>query len=88
MHRTYNKTSNYGKINAGKINILDEFHHHDTRKKQNKNYYISRVETKQAQKMLTYAGPKVWNQIPRQIKEMKMSKFKEELKKLYLLEYC
>ena len=52
----------------------------DTRRKQQNNSFLQRVERKQAQKSLTYAGPKIWNQIPKQIKEMKMFQFKEGLK--------
>ena len=43
------------------------------------------VETKQAQKSLTYAGPKIWNQIPKQT--MKMFKFTKGQKNFNLSKY-
>jgi len=48
MHKVYNKSSHFGKLNANKftVPILDQIHSHNTRSKQLKNFYVARVQTK------------------------------------------
>jgi len=65
---------------------LDDLYSYKTRRKDQNNYFIPCVQTKQAQKSLIYSGTKIWNQIPKDIKELNLPKFKKELKRLYLLQ--
>ena len=80
MHRNYNKSLNCNST-INKYILLDNFHSHNTRRKQQKNYFIRRVSSKQAQKSLNYIGPKFWNEIPLKVKEINFFKFKKEYKK-------
>ena len=70
MHRVYNKSLNTHNAEIHKYTMLDELHSYNTRTKHKRNYFITRVATKQAQKCLIYIGPKIWNQIPLQVKEI------------------
>jgi len=65
MHKIYNKSTNFSRINAQKFTILDEIHPYNTRRMQQNNFYIPRVQTIQAQKSLLFSGPKIWNLIPK-----------------------
>ena len=67
--------------------MLDNIHSHNTRKKHQKNYFITRVSLKQAQKCLQCNGPKIWNEIPLQLKEMNFCKFKIEFKRKLISAY-
>jgi len=49
---------------------------YNTRRMQQNNFYILRVQTTQAQKSLLFSGTKIWNRIPKYIK-MKISKFRK-----------
>ena len=62
-------------INRDTYKLLDDTHSYHTRRKQSKNYFIPRVKTTQPQNSLTYIGPKVWNQTPLNVKNMKHFKF-------------
>jgi len=42
------------------------------------------METSQAQKSLTYTGPKIWNKLPLHLKHLTYFTFKKELKKKML----
>jgi len=42
------------------------------------------MKTSQAQKFLTYTGPKIWNKLPLHLKHLTCFKFKKELKKKML----
>ena len=49
-------------------------------------YFLPRVNAAQTQKFLMYwyNGTKIWNQIPKKIREMKLLQFNEELKTSYI----
>ena len=59
-----------------KYTMLDELHSYNTRTKHKKNYFVTRVSTKQAQKCLIYIGPKIKTK-----KEKKQQTFKKTEKK-------
>ena len=59
--------------------ITDEIHSHYTTKNTGKNYFLSRVHTSQAQTLLHYYGVKLWNEMPKPIKENTFFYFKKEL---------
>ena len=67
--------------------MLDELHSYNTRTKHKRNYFVTRVSTKQAQKCLIYIGPKICNQIPLQVKEMNFYRFKKEFKRILIDTY-
>ena len=67
--------------------MLDELHSYNTRTKHKRNYFVTRVSTKQAQKCLIYIGPKILNQIPLQVKEMNFYRFKKEFKRILIDTY-
>ena len=52
-----------------------------------KNYFITRVSSKQAQKCLQCNGPKIWNETPLQIKQKNFGKFKIEFKRKLISAY-
>ena len=68
--------------------ITDQIHSHNTRQNTKKNYFSPRVHTFQAQKLLHYYGAKLWNEIPKPIKENTFFKFKKELKVNLLSQYA
>ena len=68
--------------------ITDQIHSHNTRQNTKKNYFLPRVHTFQAQKSLHYYGAKLWNEIPKPIKESTFFKFKKELKVNLLSQYA
>ena len=70
-----------------KYTMLDELYSYNTRTKHKRNYFVTRISTKQAQKYLIYIGPKIWNQIPLQVKEMNFYRFKKEFKRILIDTY-
>ena len=68
--------------------ITDQIHSHNTRQNTKKNYFLPRVHTFQAQQSLHYYGAKLWNEIPKPIKESTFFKFKKELKVNLLSQYA
>ena len=87
MHRLHNNSLNICNLNRDTYKLLDNTHSYHTRRKQSKNYFIPRVKTTQSQNSLTYIGPKVWNEIPLNVKNMKYCKFKNELKRRMISDY-
>ena len=59
-----------------KYTMLDELHSYNTRTKHKRNYFVTRVSTKQAQKCLIYIGLKIKTK-----KEKKQQSFKKTEKK-------
>ena len=87
MHRLYNNSLNICNLNRDTYKLLDDIHSYHRSRKQSKNYFIPRVKTTQSQNSLTYIGPKVWNQIPLNIKNLKHFKFKNKLKRMMISDY-
>ena len=54
------------------------------KKKRKTNYFLPRVNAAQTQKLLIYNGTKIWNQIAKEIREMKLLQFNKELKTSYI----
>jgi len=85
MHKIHNNS-----INLSKCNLFcktEKTHSHNTRSNLNTDYFIARMHTSQTQKSLSFSGPKVWNDIPTQIKQLRFHKFKKELKIKLLSKY-
>ena len=49
-------------------------------KKSKTNYFLPRVNAAQTQKLLIYNETKIWNQIAKEIREMKLLQFNKVLK--------
>ena len=49
MHRLYNNSLNICNLNRNTYKLLDDIHSYRSRRKQSKNYFISRVKTTQSQ---------------------------------------
>ena len=78
MYRISNTSSHTSRSNLGLFIILDEIHSHSTCKKSKTNYFLPRVNAAQTQKLLIYNGTKIWNQISKKIREMKLLQFNKE----------
>ena len=90
MHKLYNNSLNICNIcnlNRDTYKFFDDIHSYRTGRKQSKSYFIPRVKTTQLQNSLTYIEPKVWNQIPLNVKNMKHFQFKNELKRMIIHDY-
>ena len=90
MHKVHNKALNIcsASTNNYAIGYNVRYHIHTTPEKNiKKNYFITRVSSKQAQKCLQCNGPKIWNEIPLQGKEMNFCKFKIEFKRKLISAY-
>ena len=80
MHKVHNKALNICSASTNNYAIgynvrYNPFTQHQ-KKTSKKNYFITRVSSKQAQKCLQCNGPKIWNEIPLQRKEMNICKIK------------
>ena len=87
MHKVHKKALNICNTLTNNYTLLDNIHSRNTRRKHQKNYFVTRVSSKQAQKCSQYNGPKIWNEIPLQLKEMNFFKFKKELKRKLICAY-
>ena len=60
--------------------VIDQIHSYNMRQNTNRNYFLPRVHTFQAQKSLHYCGVKLWNEIQEPVTENTFLKFKKKLK--------
>ena len=63
-----------------KYTMLDELHSYNTRTKHKRNYFVTRVSTKQAQKCLIYVGPKIKTKKEKKLQTLKKTEKKERKK--------
>jgi len=75
MHKIHNNSTNLSKDNLFCKAI--KIHSHNTRSNSNNDYFISRMHTSQAQKSLSFSGPKLGNDIPTEIKTTKVSQIQK-----------
>ena len=54
---------------------ISAIHKHNTREANNMNYFIPRVRPELRKKFLKYVGPKLWHDIPNQLKKYSQPKF-------------
>ena len=87
MHKVHNKALDICNALTNNYTLLDNIHSHNTRRKHQKNYFMTTVSSKQAQECLQYNGPKIWNEIPFQLKEMNFYKFKKEFQRKLICAY-
>ena len=62
-------------------------HGHNTRHSGLNNYNVSSFKTNKGQKSIQFLGPKIWNDIPNDIRALSKLKFKFEMKNLFLSRY-
>ena len=61
---------------------LDYLHSYSTRSVSNNNLFIPRGKANNFQKTMAFAGSKIWNEIPKEIRMAQtLNSFKEHLKK-------
>ena len=87
MHRIHYKSIKIYIPKTIKLEMLDQVHSYYTRQKHQKCYFLSYVKITQAQSSIYYKRLKIWNEIPKVIKEMNFLKFKKDIKQLYLSQY-
>ena len=69
------------------ITSINTIHKHQTRLVKNNNYHLHSIKTNLGKSMITFAGPKIWSEIPQHIKILPKHQFKKEYKKLLLKSY-
>ena len=66
---------------------VKEKHNHNTRFASRLTYSIPKIRTNYGKFNIRFSGVKVWNEIDDEIKKLKPSKFKAEVKKFLLQKY-
>lgn len=61
------------------INIT-QIHHYKTRLAAKQNYFQPRKKTELGKKTLSYIGPKIWQEVPTELKSLSYYQFKKKLK--------
>ena len=86
MHKLIcNKLSNVFKT---KFIKLINVHSHKTRKSNQSNYFLSRVNKISCQHKLNYRGVKLWNEIRDELKNKSFDQFKKQIKNLLINTYA
>jgi len=85
MYRLHNEMKTV--FNHKNFVQIDDCHEHNTRQRNNKNYYVHRARTKIGQRSLSVVGIKIWNDIPKEMKKLNYYKFKKVLKAKYIMSY-
>ena len=69
------------------IRPLSSIHRHFTRLLKRNNFYIPSSNTNLGKKSFNYLAPKMWQEIPEDIKNIKGKSFKFQLKKYFIKLY-
>ena len=86
MHKLFhNKLPNVFKT---KFIKLINIHSHETRKPNQTNYFLSRVNKIAWQHKLNYRGVKLWNEIKDELKNKSFNQFKKQFKNLLINTYA
>ena len=62
-------------------------HNYTTRFSSSRNYNITNFRTNRGQRSIQFLGPKVWNQVPNEIRNVSKQTFKNEMKRLIFSRY-
>ena len=73
--------------NSDKFNLIKNCYTHKTRLSHKNNFFLPRTRTRLGQKSPSFAGIKVWNEIPSSIKEVSFYRFKKAVKAHFLSNY-
>ena len=72
---------------TNKLQIASCTHNHNTRYTAKGNYFIPQTPTIIGKKAFSYVGPKVWQEVPPEIKLCSFPSFKFKLKKYFVNKY-
>ena len=78
MYKIHNNVLSFA--NSDKFNLIKNCYTHKTRLSHKNNFFLPRTRTRLEQKSLSFAGIKVWNEIPSSMKEVSLYRFKKAVK--------
>ena len=67
--------------------LATQMHEHHTRLSSKNNYFIPRKRTDFGKKSFSFVGPKVWQNVPNELKVLNFSQFKRKLKFHFISKY-
>ena len=78
-----------GNLNVGTTNAikLTDKHKYNTRLAATSNYFMPQPRTNLGLMSFSYVGPKLWQDVPLNIKNLNASQFKSKYKKILLNRY-
>ena len=85
MYKIHNNVLSFA--NSDKFNLIKNCYTHKTRLSHKNNFFLPRTRTRLEQKSLSFAGIKIWNEIPSSIKEVSFYRFKKAVKAHFLSNY-
>ena len=78
MYKIHNNVLSFA--NSDKFNLIKNCYTHRTRLSYKNNFFLPRTRTRLGQKSLSFAGIKIWNEIPSSIQEVSFYRFKRAVK--------
>ena len=84
MYKIHNNVLSFA--NSDKFNLIKNCYTYKTRLSHKNNFFLPRTRTRLGQKSLSFAGIKIWNEIPSSMKEVS-SDSKKLLKLIFLSTY-
>ena len=85
MYKIHNNVLSFA--NSDKFNLIKNCYTHKTRLSHKNNFFFPRTRTRLGQKSLSFAGIKIWNEIPSSMKEVSFYRFKKAVKAHFLSTY-
>ena len=85
MYKIHNNVLSFA--NTDKFNLIKNCYTHKTRFSHKNNFFLPRTRTRLGQKSLSFAGIKIWNEIPSSMKEVSFYRFKKAVKAHFLSNY-
>ena len=85
MYKIHNNVLSFA--NSDKFNLMKNCYTHKTRLSHKNNFFLPRTRTRLGQKSLSFATIKIWNEIPRSMKEVSFYRFKKAVKAHFLSNY-
>ena len=85
MYKIHNNVLSFA--NLDKFNLIKNCYTHKTRLNHKNNFFLPRTRTRLGQKSLSFAGIKIWNEIPSSIKEVSFYRLKKAVKAHFLSNY-
>ena len=85
MYKIHNNVLSFA--NSDKFNLIKNCYTHKTRLNHKNNFLLPRTRTRFGQKSPSYAGIKIWNEIPSSFKEVSFYGFKKAVKTHFLSTY-
>ena len=85
MYKIHNNVLSFA--NTDKFNLIKNCYTHKTRFSLKNNFFLPRTRTRLGQKSLSFAGIKIWNEIPSSMKEVSFYRFKKAVKAHFLSNY-